>query len=164
MRPRLSGLGLCALGMVLIAVASAPAARAQSSAVTNVAGVSGAGNIPATWSTDPGCSAQALRVTFGGNAFAIERNGHLIFRGAAALAISDDEIAIRLGADPLRSTERNTIRFNRAGDSLRLVSATVPGAGMFPRVPPLYPCGAPGIEASRGTITPTSATLPAQAR
>jgi hypothetical protein len=166
MRPRLSELGLSALGVVLIASASAPAARAQSSAVTNVAGVSSAGNIPATWSTDPGCSAQALRVTFGGNALAIERNGRLIFRGVARLAVSDDEIAVRLGADAVRSdSERNTIRFNRAGDALRLVSIALPGSGpQFPRVPPLYPCRPPGAEASGAVVLPSSATLAAPAR
>jgi hypothetical protein len=147
--------------MVLIALAAAPAARAQTYA----------SNMPATWSTDPGCGAQALRLTFGGNALAIERNGHVIFRGAARLAISDDEVAIRLGSEPPRmdptsgEPERNTIRFSRAGDALRLVSLTVPGAAQFARVPPLYPCSPPPVaEASGAVILPTAATVPAPAR
>jgi hypothetical protein len=160
MRPRLSVLGLSVLGMVLVGSAAAPAARAQSHA----------SNIPSTWSTDPGCGAQALRLTIGGNALAIERNGHVIFRGAARLAISDDEIAIRLGTepphiDPARTEpERNTIRFSRAGEALRLVSLTVPGAAQFARVPPLYPCQPAVNEANGVVMLPTSATLPAPTR
>jgi hypothetical protein len=148
------------MGMVLVAVAAAPAARAQSNA----------SNIPSTWSTDRDCGAQALRLTFGGNALAIERNGHVIFRGAARLAISDDEIAIRLGSepphiDPTRTEpERNTIRFSRAGDALRLTSVTVPGAAQFARVPPLYPCQSTLNEANGVVMLPSSATLPAATR
>jgi hypothetical protein len=157
MRPRLSPLGLALIAHSVIIWAIAPAAWAQSSVVNN---------IPAVWSTDPSCSAQALRVTFGGNALAMERNGHVIFRGPATLAISDSEIAVRLGTDPLRAdSERNVIRFSRAGEALRLVSLSLPGANaQHPRVPPLYPCRAPGVEAAGSAVLPASATLPASAR
>jgi hypothetical protein len=148
------------LSAILIALAAAPAAHAQTTA----------SNIPSTWSTDPECGAQALRLTIGGNALAIERNGHVIFRGAARLAISDDEIAIRLGSepphiDPARTEpERNTIRFSRTGPALRLVSVTVPGAAQFVRVPPLYACQPASTEANGAVMLPSSATLPAATR
>lgn len=114
-----------------------------------------ANTMPATWSTDPGCGARALRVTFGGNALAIQRNGHTIYRGAAALAVSDDEIAVRLGS----AGERNLIRFSRSGEAIRLVSA-LPG-GAPHRVPPLYACRAAGLEAAaEAVVLPAAAAVP----
>ncbi len=111
-------------------------------------------SMPATWSTDPGCGACALRVTFGGNALAIQRNGHTIYRGPAALAVSDDEIAVRLDA----GGERNLIRFSRSGGAIRLVSG-LPG-GSPHRVPPLYACRATAVEAADAAALP-AAVLPA---
>jgi len=165
MRPRFSPCSLAILIAATAAMSSALPASGQSLAAGNAV-ASVASNIPATWSTDPSCSAQSLRLTFGGNALAIERNGRVIFRGPARLAVSDDEIAVRLGADQGRGDpERNIIRFSRAAGALRLASVALPGAGAHvPRVPPLYPCRPPGVEANGAAMLPASATLSAPAR
>jgi len=144
MRPRIS-----LVGVALIVLAVASAAHAQS-------------NVPGTWSTDPQCSARALRVTFGRDTLVMERNGHLIYRGGAQVAVSDDAIAVRLAPSGAVS-ERNVIRFHRGGDALRLVAATRDGAVQSPRVPPLYPCRAAAIEAA-STVSPAAASVPVAER
>jgi hypothetical protein len=135
MRPRLSVLSN--LGAILIFLAAAPAARAQS-------------NVPGTWSTDPQCSPRALRVMFGRDTLTMERNGRLIYRGGAQVAISEEAIAVRLapGRDDAErpGPDRNVIRFSRGNGAIRMVPAA-PGGASHPRVPPLYPCSAPGAGA-----------------
>lgn len=147
MRPRLSL-------AFLIALAAAPAARAQ-------------GNVPGTWSTDPQCSAQALRVTFGRDMLTMERNGHLIYRGRAHVAVSEEAIAVRLApghgdAEP-PGPERNVIRFSRGSGAIHMIAATRDGATQHPRVPPLYPCRPAGAHADTALLPPAVA-LPASGR
>lgn len=149
MRPRLSL-------AFLIALTAASAARAQ-------------GNVPGTWSTDPQCSAQALRVTFGRDTLTMERNGHLIYRGRAQVAVSEEAIAVRLAPGPgdaerpgleRPGPERNVIRFSRGSGAIRMIAATRDGATQHPRVPPLYPCRPAGAHADTALLPP-AAVLPA---
>jgi hypothetical protein len=133
----------------LIAIASALPARAQS-------------DFPGTWSTDPACGARALRVTFGANTLAIERNGRSIYQGGAVITVADDLIAVRLlprGGEPGDST-RGVIRFGRAAGSIRMVAATAAdGTAHYARVPPLYPCRAPATEAAVPAVLQSSAAI-----
>lgn len=151
-RPGLSPAFVLSLALLQLGVliALAPGARAQS-------------DVPGTWSTDPQCSVRALRVIFGRDMLTMERNGHTIYRGGADVAISDDQIAVRLAQSRIQAggterpdPERNVIRFSRGSDALRMVATPRDGAVQHPRVPPLYPCRAAG--AAAGDTPPPATT------
>jgi len=114
---------------------SAAAAQAQQTS-SDIAG---------TWSTDPGCAAGGVRVTFAPGALAIERNGRRVFASNASFAASGDLVAVRIKSSAAQADEdaRGLIRFRREEDGIRLVSAGSEGIARLVRVPPLYRCNAP---------------------
>ena len=141
---RLQTLRLAAFAATL---AIAGAAQAQSNP-NDIAGM---------WSTDAACAPGGVRVTFGNDALAIERNGRRVFSSSASYAASGDLVAVRIKSSASQADEdaRGLIRFRRDDDGIRLVSAGQEGVARLVRVPPLYRC--PPVTATTAAIVPVRA-------